>query len=82
MIIISRLSKKPRAVQIGTAQGGVWETHDDGTTWAPTTDAQASLAMGAIAFAPSNPRIIYAGTGEAHFSSDSYAGAGLLKSTE
>jgi len=67
---------------IGAAQGGVWETRDAGTTWTPKTDAQASLAMGAIAFAPSNPNIIYAGTGEAVFSADAYAGAGLLRSTD
>src|SRR2546422_1580008 len=47
---------------IGAAQGGVWETHDSGASWSPKTDSQASLGMGAIAFAPSNPSIIYAGT--------------------
>ena len=66
---------------IGAAQGGVWETHDAGTTWAPRTDDQPSLAMGAITFAPSNPQIAYAGTGEMN-GGDSYAGAGLLKSTD
>jgi photosystem II stability/assembly factor-like uncharacterized protein len=63
---------------IGAAQGGVWRTLDSGATWTPLTDTQASLAMGAIAFAPSNPNIIYAGTGE----DVSYAGLGLLKSTD
>src|ERR1051326_1383129 len=67
---------------IGGAQGGVWVTHDTGGTWLPLTDAQASLAMGAIALAPSNPLIVYAGTGEANLSGDSYAGLGLLKSTD
>ncbi len=67
---------------IGAAQGGIWQTIDGGITWTPLTDAQASLAMGAIAFAPSNPNIFYAGTGEAVFSGDAYAGAGLLKSTD
>jgi uncharacterized repeat protein (TIGR01451 family) len=67
---------------VGAAQGGVWETTDSGSTWAARTDAQASLAMGAIAFARSNPSTIYAGTGEANFSGDSYEGAGLLKSTD
>jgi len=66
---------------IGAAQGGVWETHDAGATWTPKTDDQASLAMGAIAFAPSATNIIYAGTGEGVGSGDSYAGLGLLKST-
>ncbi|MDD5559066.1 choice-of-anchor tandem repeat GloVer-containing protein [Candidatus Methylomirabilis sp.] len=66
----------------GAAQGGLWDTHDAGATWTPKTDDQPSLAMGAIAFAPSNPAIIYAGTGEANNSGDSYGGAGLLKSTD
>lgn len=66
---------------IGGAQGGIWETRNAGKSWKPRTDDQASLAMGAIAFAPSNAAIVYAGTGEAHFSRDSYGGAGLLKST-
>lgn len=65
---------------IGAAQGGIWETWNAGASWRPRTDDQASLAMGAIVFAPGNPQIIYAGTGEANFSADSYAGAGLLKS--
>ena len=67
---------------IGAAQGGVWQTEDAGTTWTPLTDNQASLAMGAIAFGGTNSGIIYAGTGEAANSADSYAGEGLLKSTD
>jgi hypothetical protein len=67
---------------IGGAQGGIWETTDTGTTWAARTDAQGSLAMGAIWFASNNPSIVYAGTGEPNFSGDSYGGAGLLKSTD
>ncbi len=68
---------------IGAAQGGVWASFDSGVTWAPLTDNQASLSMGALAFAPSNPQIIYAGTGEPNFgSSDDYYGAGLLKSSD
>ncbi|MFN0123290.1 MAG: SBBP repeat-containing protein, partial [Blastocatellia bacterium] len=67
---------------IGGAQGGIWETRDAGNTWTPLTDDQASLAIGAIAFAPGNPRIIYAGTGEAPLGGGPYAGMGLLKSTD
>ena len=65
---------------IGGAQGGVWETTNQGGTWLPRTDDQASLAMGAITFAPSKPSVVYEGTGEPNFSGDSYAGAGLLVS--
>src|SRR5947207_8878280 len=68
---------------IGTAQGGVWETLNSGVSWTPKTDDQASLAIGAIAFAPSNPTIIYVGTGEPNYDAyDNYAGAGLLKSVD
>jgi photosystem II stability/assembly factor-like uncharacterized protein len=64
----------------GAAQGGIWESHDSGTTWVPRTDDQPSLATGAIAFAPGG--VVYAGTGEANFVPHAYAGAGLLKSTD
>ncbi len=66
---------------IGTAQGGIWSTVNAGASWTPRTDARESLAMGAIAFAyPSS--LVYAGTGEANFSADSYAGQGLLISRD
>ncbi len=65
---------------IGAAQGGIWETSDGGASWTPRTDDQASLAMGVIAFAPSEPATVYAGTGEPNFRGDDYAGAGLLVS--
>jgi len=74
--------KNPNHWLIGAAQGGVWETRDAGATWTPLTDNQASLAIGAVAFDPSNPQIIYAGTGEAPLGGLPYAGAGLLKSTD
>ena len=71
-----------QTVYLGAAQGGVWRSRDNGSTWTSLTDDQPSLAMGAIAIDPTNPNIIYAGTGEGHFSGDSYYGAGLLKSTD
>jgi hypothetical protein len=61
---------------IGAAFGGVWETYNGGTTWSPRSDNQQTLAMGAIAFTPSDPDIVYAGTGEAVW----FIGEGLLKS--
>jgi hypothetical protein len=62
--------------------GGVWKTTDGGTTWTPLTDGQATLTMGAIAVAPSNPKVVYAGTGTAADSGDSFYGRGVLKSTD
>jgi photosystem II stability/assembly factor-like uncharacterized protein len=69
-------------IYIAAAGGGVWKTTNGGTTWSPLTDQQASLSMGALALAPSNPNIIYAGTGEANFEYDCYYGRGVLKSTD
>lgn len=70
-------------VLIGGAQGGIWRTTDGGTTWTAVGDQNASLAMGSIAFAPSSPTTVYAGTGEqASVGFDIYYGAGVLKSTD
>ena len=66
---------------VATAGGGVWKTVNGGKNWNPLTDNQPTLTMGAIALAPSNPNVIYAGTGDANNASDSYYGRGVLKST-
>jgi len=70
-------------VLIGGAQGGIWRSTDAGVTWTAVGDQNASLAMGSIAFAPSSPTTVYAGTGEqASIGFDIYYGAGVLKSTD
>ena len=70
-------------VLIGGAQGGIWRTTDAGTTWTAVGDQNSSLAMGSIAFAPSSPATVYAGTGEqASVGFDIYYGAGVLKSAD
>ncbi len=69
-------------IYLGTAQGGVWKSTDNGATWAPKTDNENSLAIGALALDPNSPAIVYAGTGEGNFSGDSYYGVGILKSTD
>ena len=70
-----------RIIYIGAAQGGVWKTIDGGNTWNPTSDNERSIAIGALAIDPANHLLLYAGTGEANFSADSYYGAGILKTT-
>lgn len=74
--------RNPNHWLAGAATGGIWTTRDAGETWTSNTDALPSLAIGAIAFAPSNPEIVYAGTGEANFSRDARAGVGILKSLD
>jgi photosystem II stability/assembly factor-like uncharacterized protein len=60
----------------------VWETTDAGRTWRPLFDGQPIGSIGAIALAPSNPRVLYVGTGEADMRSDIAQGNGAYKSTD
>jgi photosystem II stability/assembly factor-like uncharacterized protein len=70
-----------RTAYLGTT-GGVWKTTNAGATWKVVTDTAPSVVIGAIAVAPSNPAVIYAGTGEDSYAIDSYDGQGVLKSTD
>jgi photosystem II stability/assembly factor-like uncharacterized protein len=68
-------------VLIGSAAGGVWETRDAGSSWLPRTDEQPTLAIGALAFDPSDASTVYAGTGEGN-SEYSHLGQGILVSKD
>lgn len=72
----------PNVIYVGGAQGGVWKTTNGGANWVPLTDKECSLAMGWIVIDPVDPEIVYAATGEQHFSGDSYFGCGVLRSTD
>jgi photosystem II stability/assembly factor-like uncharacterized protein len=77
------VSGKPGVYYAGAASGGVWKTTDGGATWKPTFDDQTSQAIGALAVAPSNPAIVWAGTGEAWAVRDmDMMGDGIYKSTD
>src|SRR6185295_7855552 len=66
-------------VYLATAQGGVWRSLDGGTNWTSIFDNALSLAVGSLALAPSNPSILYVGTGESNRSSDSFFGVGVYR---
>src|SRR5437763_15313536 len=55
---------QPNVFYIGVNNGGIWKTDDYGRTWNPIFDSQPTGSIGAIALAPSDPKIIYAGSGE------------------
>ena len=69
-------------IYLGAAQGGVWKTTDSGKSWAPKSDHEVSLAVGAAAMDPSDHLVLYVGTGEGNFSGDSYYGNGVLKTQD
>lgn len=80
---------QPDVYLIGAAAGGVWKTYDDAASWLPTFDSESAIAVGSLAFDYSDPRIVYAGTGENFPSSPtlltntpSYLGNGVFKSTD
>jgi hypothetical protein len=67
----------------GAADGGVWKSTDAGQHWTAATDTQATLSIGALLATGSGSNYtIYAGTGEANTSQDSYAGVGVLASSD
>ena len=66
----------------GAAGGGVWRTRDSGLTWEPLTDGIPNLSVGAVAYAPSDPDIVYLGTGEGGYAIDFIPGIGLLRSED
>ncbi|MEM8711995.1 MAG: hypothetical protein AAGG01_13680, partial [Planctomycetota bacterium] len=67
---------------VGGADGGVWRTMDGGSSWESLTGDMPTLAIGAIAMAPSDEDVLYAGTGEANYANHSRYGLGILKSTD
>jgi len=71
---------KPNQYLMGAVGGGVWKTSNSGSTWEPIFDSEPIASIGAIAVAPSNPQIIFVGSGEADMRSDISFGDGVYKS--
>jgi photosystem II stability/assembly factor-like uncharacterized protein len=69
-------------IYVATASGGVWKTVNEGTTWEPVLDDKVSASIGDIAVSPSNPDILWVGTGEANIFRSSQLGGGIFKSTD
>ena len=69
-------------IYAASASGGVWQTDNEGTTWTPIFSQAASTAIGDIALDPTNPRVLWVGTGEANIFRSSQAGCGIYKTED
>lgn len=82
VLAASGVPGKPNEYYFGAVGGGVWKTMNAGRTWQPIFDTAPISSIGALAVAPSDPKIIYVGTGEADMRSDISSGDGIYKSTD
>jgi photosystem II stability/assembly factor-like uncharacterized protein len=82
VLAVSGVPGEPSHFYFGAVNGGVWETVDAGRTWASISDAVPNGSVGALAVAPSQPRTLYLGTGEADMRSDIAQGIGAFRSDD
>jgi photosystem II stability/assembly factor-like uncharacterized protein len=81
-VAISGVPQQPNVFYMAAVNGGVWKTTDSGNTWTPIFDGQTSGSVGALAVAPSDPNILYVGSGEGLQRPDLAVGDGLYKSID
>jgi photosystem II stability/assembly factor-like uncharacterized protein len=81
-VAVAGVPGDPATFYFGAVDGGIWKTTDAGVVWKPIFDKQPVGSIGALAVAPSDPKVIYAGTGESDIRSDLASGNGVYKSTD
>ena len=81
-VAASGIPADPTTYYVGVNNGGVWKSTDTGRTWQPIFDSQPTGSIGALALAPSNPNIIYVGSGEGLQRPDLSVGDGIYKSID
>jgi photosystem II stability/assembly factor-like uncharacterized protein len=79
---LAGIPEQPHVFFIGVVNGGVWKTTDAGRTWRPIFDDQPTGSIGSIAVAPSDPDVVYVGTGEGQQRPDLATGDGVYKSVD
>jgi photosystem II stability/assembly factor-like uncharacterized protein len=81
-VAISGVPQQPNVFYMAAVNGGLWKSTDFGNTWFPIFDEQTSGSVGALAVAPSDPNILYVGSGEGLQRPDLAVGDGFYKSTD
>src|SRR5580692_1220619 len=79
---IAIVQSDPRIVYVGLASGGLWKTTNAFTTWHPVFDNEAVSSIGAVTVAPSDPSVVWVGTGEANNRQSSSWGNGVYRSLD
>jgi photosystem II stability/assembly factor-like uncharacterized protein len=79
---IEAVERDPQVFYVGFATGGVWKTENNGITFTPVFDTYTTHSIGDIGIAPSNPDVVYVGTGEANNRQSSSFGDGVFKTTD
>ena len=79
---IAVVENNPSTFYVGAATGGIWKTTNNGTTFEPIFDGQGSMSIGDIAIAPSDPSIVWVGTGEPNNRQSSSWGDGIYRSLD
>ncbi|HEU4990073.1 MAG TPA: hypothetical protein VFT41_09850 [Gemmatimonadaceae bacterium] len=79
---VQALPNDPSTVYIAAATGGIWKSTNHGTTWTPVFDHEATSTFGVLAIAPSDPQVLWAGTGEQNNRQSSSWGNGVYRSTD
>ncbi len=79
---IAAVEDDPRIYYVGLGAGGVWKTMNDGMSWDPVFDDQPVASIGDVTVAPSNPNVVWVGTGEPQNRQSSPYGIGVFKSTD
>ena len=81
-LAIEGVDGEPDTYYFGAVAGGVWKTTDGGQNWTPLFDKENISSIGAIAVAPSDHNVVYAGTGEAAIRGNTTYGLGVYKSID
>ncbi len=82
VLAVTGVPGQPNRFYFGAVGGGVWKSENAGRTWEPIFDGQPVASTGAIAVAPSDPRVLYVGSGEADMRSDISYGNGMYRSSD
>jgi photosystem II stability/assembly factor-like uncharacterized protein len=82
VVAVSGVPGSDGSLFFGGVDGGVWKTTDAGTVWQPIFDNEPIASIGALAVAPSDPKVIYVGTGESDIRSDLASGDGMYRSDD